>query len=181
MTTELNSRRALAASPHAVAPPPRWARWAAHAVPLVALPSSLWRLAMAAGVPVGYSEEVLRTDYDIPGTGALILVLISLAQEAAALLTLGLVSRWGLVTPRRLPLIGGRPVAVPAAVVPAALGAAALTLITVGQCLAWDEVDDGNLTGVHRTVMGWVYAPLLLWGPLLGAVTVSYWIRRRCR
>jgi hypothetical protein len=148
-------------------------------VPLVALPSSLWRLAMAVGMPVGYGEEVLRTDYDILGTGCLILPLISLAQEAVALLTLGLVGRWGLVTPRRLPLIGGRPVATWAAVVPAALGASAMTLITVSQYLAWDEVDDGNLTGVYRTVMGWACAPLLLWGPLLGAVTVSYWVRRR--
>src|SRR5690606_33048660 len=30
----------------ATPPPPRWARWAVHAVPLVALPSSLWRLAV---------------------------------------------------------------------------------------------------------------------------------------
>ncbi|MEU9570624.1 hypothetical protein AB0D62_12175 [Streptomyces massasporeus] len=165
----------------ATPPPPRWARWAAHAVPLVALPSSLWRLAMAAGVPVGYSEEVLRTDYDLPGIGYLILPMISLLQEAVALLTLGLVSQWGLVVPRWVPVIGGRPVNTWAAVVPAALGALAMTAITVSQYLVWDTVEQSNLSGGHRTFMGWMYAPLLLWGPLLAAVTVSYALRRRRR
>ncbi|MGW3210307.1 hypothetical protein [Streptomyces sp. NPDC001135] len=180
MTTELRGAPAPFTAP-AVPPPPRWARWAAHAVPLVALPSSLWRLAMTAGIPVGYSTAVLRSDYGIPGTGYLILPLITVLQEAAALLTLGLVSDWGLVAPRRLPLIGGRPVRTWAAVVPAALGALVMTAVTISQYLAWDKVDSTNLTGVHRTVMGWAYAPLLLWGPLLAAVTVSYALRRRRR
>lgn len=160
-------------------PPPRWARWAAHAVPLVVLPSSLWRLAMAAGLPVGYSDEVLRTDYDIPGIGYLILPLISLMQEAAALLTLGLISNWGLVAPRWLPFVGGRRVRPMAAVVPAALGALLLTLMTSSQLMIWDSVDEDTLTGAHRAFMGWCYAPMLLWGPLLAAVTVSYHRRRR--
>lgn len=178
MTTETSSATGQPPS-ITTPPPPRWARWAAHAVPLVALPSSLWRLAMAAGLPVGYSDEVLRTDYDIPGAGYLILPLITVAQEAAALLTLGLVSNWGLVAPRWIPFIGGRPVRPMAAVVPAALGALILTLVTFSQWMLWDTVDEGTLTGAHRAFMGWCYAPLLLWGPLLAAVTVSYHLRRR--
>jgi hypothetical protein len=160
-------------------PPPRWARWAAHAVPLIVLPSSLWRLAMAAGLPVGYSEEVLLTDYDIPGIGYLILPMITVAGEAAALLTLGLVSHWGLVAPRWIPVIGGRPVHPMAAVVPAAVGAVVLTLVTFSQLMLWNTVDEGTPTGAHRAVMGWCYAPLLLWGPLLAVVTVNYHLRRR--
>ncbi|MFD5203521.1 hypothetical protein ACFWM7_25995 [Streptomyces sp. NPDC058375] len=178
MTTQTSSADGRSPAP-TTPPPPRWARWAAHAVPLVVLPSSLWRLAMAVGIPVGYSDEVLRTDYDIPGSGYLILPLISLAQEAAALLTLGLVSKWGLVAPRWLPFIGGRPVRPMAAVIPAALGALILTLVTFSQLMIWDSVDQESLTGLHRAFMGWCYAPLLLWGPLLAAVTVSYHLRRR--
>lgn len=30
-------------------PVPRWARWAAHAVPLLMLPSGLWRIALGVG------------------------------------------------------------------------------------------------------------------------------------
>ncbi|MFI5775160.1 hypothetical protein ACIA74_43435 [Streptomyces sp. NPDC051658] len=178
MTTEVSrdSRRSTALS---TPPPSRWMRWTAHAVPLIALPSSLWRLAMTVGVPVGYSDAVLRTDYGLPGSGYFVLPLITVLQELAALLTLGLVSNWGLVAPRWLPFIGGRPVRTWAAVVPAALGALILTVVTFSQYLAWDKVDSGSLDDVHRSVMGWCYAPLLLWGPLLGVVTVSYYLRRR--
>jgi hypothetical protein len=67
-----------------------------------------------------------------------------------------------------------------AAVIPAALGALVLTLVTVSQLLIWNLVADQDyLSGSHRSVMGWCYAPLLLWGPLLALVTVSYWKRRR--
>ncbi|MCX5203689.1 hypothetical protein OG897_19805 [Streptomyces sp. NBC_00237] len=180
MTTDTSrdSRRSTALS---TPPPPRWVRWAAHAVPLIALPSTLWRLAMAIGVPVGYSDAVLRTDYDLPGSGYLVLPLISVFQELAALLTLGLVSNWGLVAPRWVPIIGNKPVRPWAAVVPATLGALIMTAVTFSQYVMWDKVNDGNLTGIHRSIMGWCYVPLLLWGPLLGVVTVSYYLRRRQR
>ncbi|MFF2087187.1 hypothetical protein ACFVVM_25720 [Nocardia sp. NPDC058176] len=176
LTIELSERRAAVLS---TPPPPRWIRWAAHAVPLVALPSALWRLAMTFGVPVGYSDEVLRVDYGLPGIGYLVLPMITVLQELAALATLGLISRWGLVGPRRLPFIGNKPVPLWAAVGPAAFGAVLMTVITVSQYLLWDRVDQGTLTGVHRSVLGWCYAPMLLWGPLLGIVTVSYYLRRR--
>lgn len=178
MTTEVTDESrhlAVLSTP----PPSRLIRWTAHAVPLIALPSSLWRLAMTVGVPVGYSDAVLRDDYGLPGSGYLVLPLITLFQELAALLTLGLVSNWGLVAPRWLPFIGGRPVRTWAAVAPAALGAVILTVVTISQYLVWDEVDSGSLDATHRALMGWCYAPLLLWGPLLGVVTVSYYLRRR--
>ncbi len=163
-----------------VVSPPGWARVAAHAVPLLALPSILWRMALLAGVPVGFSDAVLRSDYGIPGSGYLVLPLISILQEAAALMTLGLVNDWGVVVPSWIPFLGGRPVAIWAAVLPAGLGALVLTVVTVSQLWLWDRVaDQGNLSGIHRTVFGWCYAPLLLWGPLLALVTVSYWMRRR--
>jgi hypothetical protein len=163
-----------------VPPAPRWARMAAHTVPLVALPSTLWRLALVVGIPVGYSDAMRRSDYDIPGSGYLVLPLICLFQEAAALLTVGLVSNWGLVVPRWIPLLGSKRVATWAAVVPASPGALVLTVVAFSRLLIWDRLaDQGHLTGAHRAVLGWCYAPLLLWGPLLALVTVSYWLRRR--
>jgi len=85
--------------------------------------------------------------------------------------------------------VGGRRVPVAVAGVPALLGAGLLTLVTVTGLVA-------NLNGVtvrgeplpddyprhFRDAEGVVsvlcYAPLLLWGPLLGAVAVAYWRRR---
>lgn len=80
---------------------PRWAVLAAHAVPLVTLPSGLWRIAVVAGVPL------LPQAVQDWGEG-LYIVMLSVVAECLALLTLGLVRPWGEVVPRWIPLIGGR-------------------------------------------------------------------------
>lgn len=159
---------------------PRWAVRAAHLVPLAVLPSSLWRAAMAVGIPVGYSADVLAREYDTPGWGTAYMLALSLLGEVAAFLTLGLVREWGRVMPKWIPVLGGRKVKPLAAVIPAGTAAVLLTLlITVMQpVVAVMMGDDGHLTGARLTVFYVVYAPLLLWGPLLGAVTWSYWINR---
>ncbi|GAA1336927.1 hypothetical protein GCM10009611_02660 [Arthrobacter roseus] len=148
--------------------------WAAHAVPLCVLPSGLWRLAMSVGIPVGFSDAVLRSDYDLPGWGALYLIGLTVVIECLALLTLGLVYPWGRVVPPWIPFIGGSRVPPLTAVIPAAIGALLLTLIAVSQLLVWDRVDTAGLP-----LMGLTYAPMLVWGPLLGVVTVSYYLRNR--
>ena len=159
-------------------PPPRWAVAAAHAVVMCTLPAGLWRIAMASGLPVGFSPAVLRDSHDVPGWGSVWIVGLSLGQEALALLTLGLVRRWGDVLPRWLPGIGGRGVPAWAVVLPAGLGALLLTALGTSQLLLWPDVDHGPLTPTGHTVMGLCYLPLVLWGPLLGAVTVDHARRR---
>jgi hypothetical protein len=170
----------LPTSPRGV---PRWVRLAAHAVPLVVLPSGLWRLALAVGVPVGFTGELARL-FDAPAWPLTpYLVVLSLAAEGLALLTLGLVQPWGEVLPRWLPRIGGRPLPVAAVVVPAALGALAVTVVVSVSALAWNGPENnGNPDapqGLAGLVMTAAYAPLLAWGPLLALVTVAYWRRRR--
>lgn len=65
------------------------------------------------------------------------------------------------------------------AVGPAAAGALLLTVVTTSRYLMWDRLTTkSNLSGQHLTLMGWCYAPLLLWGPLLAIVTYNYWTRR---
>lgn len=152
---------------------PRWALWVAHSVPLCVLPSGLWRLAMSIGIPVGFSDAVLREDYDLPGWGAVYTIGLAVMLECLALLTLGLVYRWGEVVPRWIPLIGGKPVPRMAAVIPAGIGAVLITMITFSQLLVWDKVDSTGLP-----LMGLAYAPVIAWGPLLAVVTVAYFVRR---
>jgi hypothetical protein len=66
-------------------------------------------------------------------------------------------------------------------VIPAALGAVALAAIC-----GYAFRDFPNPPDMHFTHDGWrillvaCYAPLLLWAPLLAAVTYAYW-RRRAR
>jgi len=156
-------------------PAPRWAVVAAHLVPLTALPSALWRVPLALGFPMGIVG--VRLQWWEP----LYFIALSLVTEGAALLTLGLVRPWGERVPRRVPLLGGRRVPPLAAVVPAATGA-----VAVGLVWGYAFRDFPRLGDFHFAHDGWrvlmvaSYLPLLLWAPLLAAVTAAYY-RRRCR
>ena len=117
------------------------------------------------------------------------MVALSIVSELLAFTAVGLVSAWGEAVPRWIPGLRGRRVPVLAAVIPAAYGAAILTLlwtwvaISLGLGLtiqgrplpANAPLNFGDWKGVLAVV---AYAPLLLWGPLLGAVTIAYWRRR---
>ncbi|MBZ4321325.1 hypothetical protein [Streptomyces huiliensis] len=155
---------------------PRWARRAATGAAWTNVPSGLWRLAIAAGVPVGLA----RSEYEqlqAPGWGSLYLVILSLISEALALLALGLVREWGEVWPRWVPVLRGRPVPVLFATSLAGFGALGTTVFGVLFVATAADADmDASLWG--RWLLNAVYAPLLLWGPLLGAVTVHYYRRR---
>lgn len=162
---------------------PRWAVWAAHAVPLVVVPSSLWRIAQGFGVDVGFTGQ-LAEQFAAPGWITPYVIALSLVTEGLALLTLGLVRPWGERFPRWLPWVGGRPVPTLGAVIAAALGALAVTAVTGVGAVFWNGPENNGdpdaPQGLAGLVMTACYAPLLLWGPLLAAVTVSY-LRRRTR
>jgi hypothetical protein len=156
--------------------PPRWAVVAAHLVPLTTLPSGIWRLFIAGGADLG-----LRPYHAVNGWEAVGIAGLSVLCEGLALLTFGLVRPWGERVPRWIPVLGGRRVAPCAAIVPAALGALALAVIW-----AYAFRDFPNLAFATFASTGWqvllvaCYLPLLLWAPLLAAVTWAYY-RRRCR
>ncbi|WP_323136051.1 hypothetical protein [Streptomyces sp. NBC_01481] len=152
---------------------PRWVVLAAHAVPLVTLPSGLWRIALVAGVPL--------LPRAVPDWGeGLYIVMLSVVAECLALLTLGLVRLWGEVVPRWIPLIGGRRVRPGAAVVPALLGAAGLTVLCAWSFYAqFAGLGDGlDGSALQDAVLVVCYVPLLAWAPLLVAVTLAYRRRR---
>lgn len=159
---------------------PRWARRAAVLAVLVTLPSEIWRILMAVGVPVGVSEGVLAARFGFPGWGTMYVFGLSLVEVGLASLTLGLVRPWGEVAPRWIPVIGGKRVRPLAAVVPAAVGAFLLTLLWVVMLSNFGMIaEEFGLEGPAEAVVLACYTPLLAWGPLLGAVTVSYYRRRR--
>lgn len=171
---------AIAPAPAAPAtvPAPRWARRAAHAAALVALPSSLWRIGLALGFPLGYTEQGLR---DLVGPtlwGPVYLVVLSVLTEVAAVLTLGLVRPWGRRVPRRVPFAGGRDVPRRAVLVPAWLGVATLAVLWT-PLLTWWAMPHDDMTDLGHTLVGLLYLPLVAWAPLLAAVTWSYQRRTR--
>ncbi|MEU8825117.1 hypothetical protein [Streptomyces sp. NPDC048636] len=173
-----------------VAGVPRWARIAAHAIPLLVLPSGLWRIATVVfnvgGDGLRHGAEDSAVGLPIP----VYVTLLSVFSELLAFTAIGLIAPWGEVFPRWMPILRGRRVPIRAAVVPAALGASVLTVlwtyaaiqITLGSTLQGDPLpDDFPTVALH----GWrlafflaTYAPLLLWGPLLILLTTAYWRRR---
>ncbi|WP_307670584.1 hypothetical protein [Streptomyces sp. V2I9] len=167
MTTETAPRPAASAP----APAPAWARRAAHAIALCALPSGLWRIAMASGVYVGYSDQVLRDIFDIPGWGVAYVVGLSVLIELGALFPLLLVSdRWLPVPPGVL-----APLAWTASGV--------LVLVALWQLVVALTVESQTYlaSGTAQTVWGLVFAPLFAIPALMTAVTWSYAKRHRAR
>ncbi|MFD3791380.1 hypothetical protein [Streptomyces cyaneofuscatus] len=85
--------------------------------------------------------------------------------------------------PRWIPLAGWRPVHRGFAVLAASLGALTVTalwwVLFFGGLLTAPSPDPGISAGEALFVAA--YAPLLLWGPLLAAVTWSYHRRHRAR
>lgn len=172
----------LPAQPHADSNTvPRWADRMAHAVPLAVLPSGLWRMAMAVGIPVGFSGQ-LAQDWQPGLETSSYITLLTLFSEALALLTIGLVRPWGETVPRWIPLLSGRRIPTWAVVVPAALGACAVTALSLRMFWGGTPAAVGGSEapqGVAAWIMNACYLPMLLWGPLLAAVTAAYYLRRR--
>jgi hypothetical protein len=173
-----------------VAEAPRWARLAAYAVPFTVLPSSLWRIA-AYTFHAPVADGPTHAPSGLPGISLeLYVVLLSLVSELAAFSAVGLVATWGENVPRWVPVAGGRRVPRRAAAVAGALGAAALTLLwtRLAVTFALGERLDGspasavgplNFHDWRGVLAVAAYAPLVLWGPLLAAVTVAYHRRGR--
>ncbi|QFG25336.1 hypothetical protein [Actinomadura sp. WMMB 499] len=168
-----------------VAGVPRWARIAAVAIPLAVLPSGLWRLPLAFGHTMGF-------DAAAPPAERVYILFLSIVSELVAFTAFGLIASWGERVPRWIPVLRGRRVPPLAAIVPASLGAVLLTVL-------WTFSLAGQLTGTTlqgeplpgdfpSEQGGWnaalfyaCYLPLLLWGPLLAAVTYAYHRRRNGR
>ncbi|WP_406075268.1 hypothetical protein [Micromonospora sp. NBC_01638] len=151
----------------------RWGRWAAGIAAGIPLMYALTRFAWAAGIPLGISDDFLaemrETGVVWAGFG------LGAFATVGAVLTLGLVQRWGERFPRWMLGLAGRRVPVKLAVVPATLVAIAVTAATLGLLSNpefWQLTHGFSLAG----------APMLLWpfwGVALGAATYAYHLRRR--
>ncbi|WP_217222485.1 hypothetical protein [Streptomyces anulatus] len=164
-------------------PVPRWAMRLAYALPLLLLPSCLWRLPFALHFEMGQVQDGGLPAYwlSIPYVLGL-----SVLTEVVAILTIGLVRGWGEVAPAWIPVIGGRRVRPMAAVVPAVLGGMILTFLFTAVPLGEDRdltlygvVDSvGYSNGAWNALAMVVGTPLAAWGPLTIVLAVAYYRRR---
>ncbi|MFF8789620.1 hypothetical protein [Streptomyces sp. NPDC015125] len=169
------------ASTAATEPPRRVVRLARLAA-VTPLPSGLWRIAAALGIPVGFTGDEAMATVTFGSGFSLYMIALTLFAEGLGLLTLGLVQRWGEAFPRWIPLLGGRRLPTAVAVLPAGLGATALTAFGGLGALGWNAPEamghPDAPDGVAYWIMTGCYLPLLAWGPLLAVVTGHYWLRR---
>ena len=150
--------------------------WVAGIVPVV---YALTRWAWALGVPVGFGTATLRTmNRENPGIwiGGAVLATMGLI---GSVLTFGLVLRWGEVFPRWIPVLRGRRVPIPLAVVPAMVVAVLVTSagLMMTRILLTQPTDAGNWAAMGPAVL-WP-----LWGSALAVAALAYYYRRRgaCR
>jgi hypothetical protein len=160
---------------------PRWGTWATWVAVAAPLPYAATRLAWAFGVPLGVGDEFMalyQADYVAKGVGLWRFTLGGMAL-GGAILTMGLVQRWGEVFPRWIPFLAGRRVPPALAIVPATLVALAVTVASIsiwrGAAAQGIDLELGPQTwGLGGPMLTW-----LPWGVALGAATYAYHLRRR--
>ena len=174
---------------------PSWARVAAPAIPLDG--PALQHLAHRV---CAFHAPIARSGHDLSSAGpgapgvplGLYVVLLSVVSELLAFAAIGLISTWGEVFPRWIPVLRGHRVPTLAAVIPAALGTAVLTLLwtwtaitqSVGLTIQGTRQPANHPLSFHDwkgLVAVVACAPLLLWGRCWPGVTVAYWRRRNHR
>jgi len=139
-------------------------------------PACVWRILLGFGLTMGFDRGHLEAS-QMPGTGTINVLFLSIVTEALALLSFGMVRPWGEVVPGWFPQIGGRRIPTGAVVVPAALGG--LVLVPLWTWTVVGLFDMEEISGVGwRALMIGCYLPTLLWGPLLLWLTVAYYLRR---
>jgi hypothetical protein len=154
----------------------RWGRIAVAVAVAVPVGYAVTRFAWALGYPLGVTRELL----DDLGTGVYAGAALGALAVGGAVLTLGLVQRWGEVFPRWMPVLRGRPVPVRLATVPARAVAVVVTsagLMFVRTGLAGGI---GGLPFEARELAAWLpemFWPL--WGVALAAASYAYEARRR--
>ncbi len=161
----------------------RWGRIAVYVSMLAPVLYAFTRYAWALGFPLGMSEEYLRRGQQSGiWISGLFLATFGLV---GALLTLGLVQRWGEAFPRWMIGLAGRRVPVALAVVPASLVS---VLLAVGGTVIWSALpqmvaragaakDIGIIGGIVVGVGPTLLFPV--WGVALAVATLAYYYRRR--
>jgi hypothetical protein len=163
----------------------RWGRIAVYVSMVAPVFYAFTRYAWALGFPLGMSAESLHRGQERGlWTSGLFLANFGLV---GAVLTLGLVQRWGEVFPRWMIGLAGRRVPTPLAVVPASFVSA---LLVVGGVVLWSGLGQMATRLAARGAQGpglieevtFVVGPVLLfpvWGVALAVATLGYAYRRR--
>ncbi|MGW6007134.1 hypothetical protein ACWFNS_16435 [Oerskovia enterophila] len=155
-----------------------WGRPAAIVAAIIPCLYAVTRLIWVLGYPLGLDPEMYEQD-----AGRLVAPAVGLGLFAVvgAVLTLGLVQRWGEVFPRWIPGLAGRRVPVALAVVPASVVAVAVLPAGLSMIKGLLEMPPAEVLTSWAAFGPGVLWPL--WSVALGVATAAYATRRRgtCR
>ncbi|GAA1783988.1 hypothetical protein [Streptomonospora arabica] len=169
---------------HGWTSPAAAARWGSVAVYVAMAPPLLYaatRFAWWLGIPIGITREFLR-EGQADGSWTSGAFLAGFAT-VGAVLTLGLVQRWGEVFPRWVPGLAGRRVPVALAVVPACVVAVlvfvgGIAMVSGYAAMAGGAADASGPFGA-AVLAGLIAVLFPVWGAALAAAALAYHLRRR--
>jgi hypothetical protein len=156
----------------------QWGKIAAYLSMVVPVIYGVTRYAWALGIPLGMTQEYWRQGQERGmWTSGLFLATFGLV---GAVLTLGLVQRWGEVFPRWMVGLAGRRVPMWLAVVPATLVSVLLIVGGVSIGSGFGYLSDAS-AATEQSVWIVVGPAMLfpLWGVALAVATLGYYFRRR--
>lgn len=158
----------------------RWGRIAVYASIVVPIIYAINRYAFALGIPMGISEEYLRLGQE-RGMWVMGAFMASFGL-VGAVLTLGLMQRWGEVFPRWMLGLAGRRVPIALAVVPAAIVSVLLVVGGIAMWSGYAQMVAQALAGGAENIDFLAELPTTLfpfWGVALAVATLGYYYRRR--
>jgi hypothetical protein len=149
-----------------------WGRCVTIAAALCPLPYALLRMTWLSPWPVLMDAAELDASPEMRVFG----LCLGFAALAGSVLTVGLISRWGEIFPRWIPVLRGRavPAGPPAVVALVVAGAITLAGRSILQSVVTGEANIGEIGAVALLIF-----PFPIWGPLLGAAAIAYHLRRR--
>jgi hypothetical protein len=148
----------------------RWGRWVTIAAALGPVPYGLIRLTWLTPWPwfaPGAEELAAQPEMRLMGLS------LGLAALGGSVLTIGLIRPWGEVWPRWIPWLRGRTVP---ALLPTTLG-----LVVGGAVTVAGKSFVGMVADQPEQWPMLLIFPFLVWGPLLVAASLAYYLRRRAR
>jgi hypothetical protein len=154
----------------------RWGRWAAYTAAVIPVLYAGTRFAWLLGIPLGVSRDFLRELHSGPaiwaGAG------LAAFAVVGAILTLGLMQRWGEWFPWWMVGLAGRRVPIMLAVVPASLVAVAVAAGSLSNFATPQFLCSvGELDARVAPMLLWPLWPL--WAVALAVATLAYYLRRR--
>ena len=162
-------RRAQPAAASYVAPRRDWGCWVTVVAALCPLPYALLRMTWLTPWPTIIDADTLAEQPAMRIFG----LSLGFAAIGGAVLTIGLLMRWGSVYPRWVPVVGGRPVSPVWPTVLAVVVGAAVT-VAGRSMLQLTYTEDDLLSKVETLLV----LPFPVWGPLLIAAAIAYYRRR---